>query len=223
MFRFSDPAKAALNLAGQEAKRLRTGYLHPLHVLYGLAAAEGSAAGRLLVERGLDAASLQAEVERALPRDSAWATEDQVPFSPTTKKVLELAFGESGELIGTAHLLLGVVLLEDARFTELLGRRGIGVDAARALVHLDQGRERGDLSLPEGAEPSAGVPPWPLTQEAERVLAAGKREALALGSAVIGPEHLLLGLLADPSAPPAAFLRELGLTLESYRDFLRGD
>jgi ATP-dependent Clp protease ATP-binding subunit ClpA len=60
-------------------------------------------------------------------------TEGQIPFTPRTKKVLELALRESQSLghnyIGTEHILLGIA------------REGEGV-AARILLDFDAGSER---------------------------------------------------------------------------------
>jgi ATP-dependent Clp protease ATP-binding subunit ClpC len=57
--------------------------------------------------------------------------------------------------------------------------------------------------------------------DARRAIAAAEREARELGHAVVGTEHLLLGLLADETSAAAAALREAGATLSAARAKVR--
>lgn len=41
------------------------------------------------------------------------------------------------------------------------------------------------------------------TERAQRVLVAAQKEAAQMGRNYVGTEHLLLGILTDPAAPPA--------------------
>lgn len=52
---------------------------------------------------------------------------------------------------------------------------------------------------------------------ARAALLAGEREAAALGDAVYGSAHLLLGILADPDAVGAVRLRDAGITATEVR------
>ena len=58
----------------------------------------------------------------------------------------------------------------------------------------------------------------PYTKQGQRVLDLAREEALALQHYYIGPEHLLLGILAEGSA--ASSLAEQGITLEHVRSGL---
>jgi hypothetical protein len=68
------------------------------------------------------------------------------------------------------------------------------------------------------AEPAAGQAPFGLTGTTAAVLSAAGEEALALGHHFIAPEHLVLGLLAQPDELAGQTLAELGVTAPTVRD-----
>jgi ATP-dependent Clp protease ATP-binding subunit ClpA len=57
--------------------------------------------------------------------------------------------------------------------------------------------------------------------DARRAIGAAEREARELGHAVVGTEHLLLGVLSDETNPAASVLREAGATLAAARAKVR--
>jgi ATP-dependent Clp protease ATP-binding subunit ClpA len=57
--------------------------------------------------------------------------------------------------------------------------------------------------------------------DARRAIAAAEREARELGHAVVGTEHLLLGLLADETSAASAALRDAGATSSAVRAKVR--
>jgi ATP-dependent Clp protease ATP-binding subunit ClpA len=57
--------------------------------------------------------------------------------------------------------------------------------------------------------------------DARRAIAAAEREARELGHAVVGTEHLLLGLLADETSSASGALRDAGATLSAARAKVR--
>ena len=68
------------------------------------------------------------------------------------------------------------------------------------------------------ADPPAGQEPFGLTGTAAAVLRSAGEEALALGHHFIAPEHLVLGLLAQPDELAAQALAGLGVTTQAVRD-----
>ncbi|WP_416904219.1 Clp protease N-terminal domain-containing protein [Micromonospora echinospora] len=56
------------------------------------------------------------------------------------------------------------------------------------------------------------------TPRARNVVMASQNEARAAGSPQIGPEHLVLGLLAEPEAVAARVITAQGVTLEAVRE-----
>src|SRR5437763_844302 len=67
------------------------------------------------------------------------------------------------------------------------------------------------------ADPPAGHAPFGLTGTAAAVLSSAGQEALALGNHFIAPEHLVLGLLAQPDELAAQALAQLGVTADAVR------
>ena len=69
------------------------------------------------------------------------------PFTPRSKKVLELALREAVSLgddhIATEHVLLGLLREEKGLAVALLGRQGLSADRIRAAVLAELGRASG--------------------------------------------------------------------------------
>jgi ATP-dependent Clp protease ATP-binding subunit ClpA len=107
------------------------------------------------------------------------------------------------ERVGTEHLAVGLFGDAAGLACEILDSLGIGVDDVRARI-------------PEGTSEAASGQ-LPFEPETKRVLELALREALALGHAQIGTEHLLLGLLRDEDAPGGALLRERGADYAEVR------
>jgi hypothetical protein len=69
-------------------------------------------------------------------------------------------------------------------------------------------------------EPVAGGtgPRLPVAEETRRAIQLAREEAGALGSGLLGPEHLLLGVLRVDAQPAAGVLEEQGVSLEAARE-----
>ncbi|HEX2186234.1 MAG TPA: Clp protease N-terminal domain-containing protein [Chloroflexota bacterium] len=108
--------------------------------------------------------------------------------------------------VGTEHLLLGVVSIEDGSAAVALSACGVERTQVRQAVAASIGRgER----VREG-EPS-------LTPRARTALQLAVDEARRLSHSHVGTEHLLLGLLREGSGTAAAVLQGLNLKLEPLR------
>jgi hypothetical protein len=70
------------------------------------------------------------------------------------------------------------------------------------------------------ADPPPGQVPFGLTGAAADVLSVAANEALELGHHFVKPEHLVLGLLAQPDELAAEVLRELGVTAKAARELV---
>src|SRR5215475_5819036 len=128
-------------------------------------------------------------------------------FTDKARRVVVLAQEEARRLghtsIGTEHILLGLLREDDGSAAQALDSLGIGLAAARDRVEADAGRGPGQ---------SGHIP---FTPEAKRTLELSLREALQLGENYIDTEHILLGLVRDPSSPGARVLADLGGTPEA--------
>lgn len=153
--RFTKQAKNSMNCARQESDRLNHEYLGTEHMLLGLLRVGDGAAIDILKSLGLDSDRIRVEVERVAAPGATRVQAGQLPFTPRSKKVLELAMEEACTLgapwIGTEHLLLGLIREPDGVAGKVL--RNLGVDVARAREKVraietpEDGREqRRDLS-----------------------------------------------------------------------------
>jgi len=158
MERFTQRARRVLSLAHQEAERMRHDYIGTEHLLLGLIREEGGVAGRVLRELGLEADRVQEIVERlSAPGQYRGGKLD---LSPGTQQVLEYAVDEARRMghhyIGTEHLLLGLVRLNE----------GVAMDVLRKLgVTAEQIRRQTRRVLQESsASQRTGATPAPTTE-----------------------------------------------------------
>ena len=134
----------------------------------------------------------------------------RIAVSRAQEEAAVLGHGE----VATEHLLLGL-FAELGPVVAALEEFDVTSEEVRAQVH----RVRGG-----GSEPR--VTTLPFTPRAKRALEHALRESLAREDDVIGPEHILLGLLAEPDSGAARILRDFDVDAEHLRramtDELRG-
>jgi ATP-dependent Clp protease ATP-binding subunit ClpC len=135
--RFTDEARRVVVLAQEEARALGHGYIGTEHILLGLLSeGEGLAAQALgALEITLDAAREQVT---EMIGEGAGQPSGHIPFTPRTKKVLELSLREAQRLgdgyIGTEHILLGVAREGEGVGAQVLDRLGASTDRVLAQV-----------------------------------------------------------------------------------------
>jgi len=137
-------------------------------------------------------------------------------YTPRAREVVVYASHEARSLrherIGTEHLLLGLLREGAGIGARSLVARGIEIEALRRRIEETIGR--GPESLRTGQ--------MPLTEPARRALEVAGEEAAALDHPLVGTEHVLLGVLADPDAMAAQLVAEFGTTAAELRaDVLR--
>jgi hypothetical protein len=112
------------------------------------------------------------------------------------------------EVVGSEHLLLGILRSRDQRAARILTDMGVSIDDARVAAQptLVDGRGHGE---PAGKDGISGY--------ARSVLEQSLREALSRGEAHIGVEHLLLALLREDVGGAARTLAELGVDADEVR------
>ena len=148
-------------LAQDEPRHFNHNYIGTEHILLGLVSEGSGVAAQVLSSLDVTLESVREQVETIVGYGEG-GMDAQIPFTPRSKKVLELSLREAMQLghnyIGTEHLLLGLV------------REGEGV-ATRVLSNLgaDPGRVRREVLRRLGEEPESD-----LLDEAEAE-AAGNR------------------------------------------------
>jgi hypothetical protein len=120
-------------------------------------------------------------------------------FTEQARQVVVLAQDEARTLrhnyIGTEHLLLG--LLREGTVARVLQRLEVTLEEVQAQVARIIG---------QGDEVATGQIPF--TPRAKKVLELSLREALKEGDNYIGPEHILLGLVAEGEGVAARILMD---------------
>ncbi|MGY4649287.1 Clp protease N-terminal domain-containing protein [Mycobacterium sp. URHB0021] len=123
-------------------------------------------------------------------------------FNDTAKQVIVQSQWQAKALkqtsVGTEHLLLGVMLQPEPVTTAVFEAHGIEFQAL--VDRIKQTFGVGD------EEPSGHLP---FSDQAKNSLKSALEEALALGHARIGPEHLFLGLLSEGDGGAVRILVDL--------------
>jgi ATP-dependent Clp protease ATP-binding subunit ClpC len=149
--RFSSPARQAVVLAQEEARRLRHDYLGTEHLMLGLLAEGEGIGAQALAGVGLTLDAARAGVEKITGLGQK-TPNGHIPFTPRAKKVLELALREALHLnhhyIGTEHILLGLLREGEGLGVLVLVTAGAQLDQLRDAV-------RALLAQPSGALGSA--------------------------------------------------------------------
>ena len=133
MERFTQRARRVLSLAHQEAERLRQSTIGTEHLLLGLIQEEGGVASRVLRDLGLEPDRIRELVERMSGFGSYRG--GKIDLSPGVQQVLEFAIDEARKLghhyIGTEHLLLGLVRLNEGGAIDVFRKLGVTPEQIR--------------------------------------------------------------------------------------------
>jgi ATP-dependent Clp protease ATP-binding subunit ClpA len=169
--RFADPAVQLMRLADEEADRLCHHYVGSEHVLVGLASQESSRVAGILRVSGLGAETVRIGMDRLVACG-----------------ILPGPSHSNADLLGTLGVDLAAVrqAVEESFGAEAVcaaSRRACGRSRLRARRLVVQNSLTGRAMF------------------AKRAFEMAAREADAFGQYDIGPEHLLLGVLADAQVP----------------------
>jgi ATP-dependent Clp protease ATP-binding subunit ClpC len=124
--RFTDSAIQVIRLSQEEARRLGHNFVGTEQILLGLIGEGNGVAAKVLQSLGVTLRAVREEVEKIIGRGIGFVGVE-IPFTPRSRRVLELSLEESRSFgwtyIGTEHLLLALI------------RDGEGV-AAKVLLNL---------------------------------------------------------------------------------------
>lgn len=145
--KFTERARKVMSLSRQEAQRLNSEFIGTEHILLGIVGEGGGVAVKVFKDMNIDQKTIAQEVEKLItPSTSPTATLGQLPFSPRAKRVIELA-GEaasqlSHEVIGTEHLLLGLIKENEGIAAQVLTNLGMKLPETRDRVLLILGDDK---------------------------------------------------------------------------------
>jgi ClpA/ClpB-like protein len=135
--RYTEKARRVIFFARYEASQYGSPVIATEHLLLGLLR-EDLAMMRRFVHRIQLEAEIRTEVDRLIKRGKPFATSVEVPLSTESKKILNLAGEEADRLahrhLGTEHILLGILRLQNSLAATLLMARGAKADAIREQI-----------------------------------------------------------------------------------------
>jgi ATP-dependent Clp protease ATP-binding subunit ClpA len=156
--KLTDKTRKVISYARQEAQRLGHDYIGTEHLLLGILKERTGMAGTVLDRLGVDAAQVRQETEKATPAATERMPEGrQFPFKADAKKAFEYAVEEAGRLrhnyIGTEHLLVGLVQVEEGAAARALKACGVELKGVRnAIAGLISGEDRSSAPSPARIE-----------------------------------------------------------------------
>ncbi len=133
-------------------------------------------------------------------------------YTEKAKKVLFLARYEASQMgskvIGSEHLLLGLIKEGDEMVRDLFQRSNVNLELLRAELEA-----RG----PSGEKQAAPIE-IPFSEETKKILSCAEEEAERLLHPYVGDGHLLLGLLRVEDSAAGRILSEKGMRLYALRE-----
>ena len=145
--RFTERARKVVVLAQDEARHFNHNYIGTEHLLLGLLREDEGVAAQALYSLNVNLDDVREQVESIVGYGEE-GTGAQAPFTPRSKKVLELALREALQLghnyIGTEHILLGLVRESEGVAARVLSNLDVDPDKVRREVvrRLGGGRSR---------------------------------------------------------------------------------
>lgn len=136
--RFTERARKVIILAKEEARRFNHDYIGTEHILLGLIREGEGVASSVLQKLGLSLENIRLEIEKLVQPGPATQIIGDIPFTPRSKKALELAAEEARALghnyIGTEHLLLGLIREGEGVASQVLMNLGLDLSKVRNEV-----------------------------------------------------------------------------------------
>ena len=181
---FTPRAQRAIQLATREADRFNHAYVGTEHLLLGLVGlGEGVAVG-VLESMGVSLEDIRLAVERQVGHGGETKTAGQLPYTPRTKKVFQLAMVEAQSMhqpqVGTEHLLLALLREGEGKAAQVLTSLNVNLDDVHAAVrkYLEANYDEA-AEGPEDEKQAAGAAPAASAKPEET--APGKPGAAAIG------------------------------------------
>ena len=179
---FTARAQRAIQLATREAERFNHPYIGTEHLLLGLVALGEGVAVEVLEEMGVSLEDVRIAVERMVGFGGETKAKGELPYTPRTKKVLQLAVAEAHamqqQMAGTEHLLLALLREGEGVAAQVLQSLNVRLEEVldgvrRCLEEMDEetpdafGPSADEESAPEESEPADSEGPQPLPRASE--------------------------------------------------------
>lgn len=134
---FTEKAIKVITLAYEEAHLLGHNFVGTEQILLGLIREGTGIAAQVLESQGINLDAVRIEVEKMIGRGAGYLG-NNIPFTPRSKRVLELSLEEArslgNEYIDTEHLLLGLLQHGTGMAARVLENLGVDPKTIRILV-----------------------------------------------------------------------------------------
>lgn len=134
--KFTSSSKRVIKYAHEEAKHFRNDAVDTEHLLLGLLKDENSFAVKALVQMDVNIEKVRSAVIQEIPIGNY--DFENLNFSKQSKEVLELAYKEARQLrhtfIGSEHLLLGLLRVQECKAAEILSQHGVTYQGAKKVI-----------------------------------------------------------------------------------------
>ena len=163
--RYTERARRVLFFGRYEASQMGSRVIDTEHLLLGLLREGKGLTSSLFAAARIGYDEMRREIEGRVGLAETFPTHVEIPFSPLAKRVLHATAEEADRLlhtyIGTEHLLLGLLRVEEGLAASILTERGMRLDAARdGIVQLLNRRSVSAASGP-GDSPTGAPPDLP--------------------------------------------------------------
>ncbi len=173
---FTPRAQRAIQLANREADRFNHAYIGTEHILLGLVGLGEGVAVEVLEGMGISIEDIRLAVERQVGQGGETKTSGQLPYTPRTKKVFQLAMLEAQSMqqpqVGTEHLLLALLREGEGKAAQVLTSLQVNLEDVQAAV-----RKYLDVNYDEDAEAAAEAAEKPPAPSATATAAPKSGEA----------------------------------------------
>lgn len=152
--KFTERARKVMGLSRQEAQRLNSEFIGTEHILLAIIQEGGGVAAKVIKNLNVDLKRVRQEIEKLItPSTSPTVTLGQLPFSPRAKNVIKFAEEEAyrlrADVIGTEHLLLGILREGEGIAAQVLENLGLKTDEVRRMVLEFLGVEGKEDRMPQ--------------------------------------------------------------------------
>lgn len=164
---FTEKAQIVLEIAQEEAKTFRHHSVGTEHILLGIVKEQEGIAGKTLRQFSVTEQDVREEIEHFTGYGTMKYISKQavLPLSPRAKQAITFAADESrrmgAKLVGTEHLLLGLLREEDILSSKILANLDVSLNKARQVVlkKLGQSQSRNNKrQRPAAKQPTVGTP-----------------------------------------------------------------
>jgi ClpA/ClpB-like protein len=157
------------------------------------------------------------EAAEAVPSDARVVVtaeaRDAVRFARNEARVM------GNRVVGTEHLLLGVLHATDSPEVKVLEGAGVNLDAARACLQPTMAEEDRAIAV-TATDTAAAAAATGVSPLARACLEQSLRETIRRGDSHLGLEHLVLALVSRTEGGAARTLEQCGTSAEAIRRLL---